>query len=269
MSISKVDDRISERLVSARLNSTPLPNFPGPLPTSLDQAYAIQSASINRWHDYVVAWKVAKLPEIDRGRFPAERLIGPVFKSSLRRVEPGACTVMPVYEGGFTAIEAEYALELGATIQPSGREYSDNELADLVDAVYGVAEIASSPIALLNAIGAMAVIPDFGGNCGLVVGPEIDDWRTAPSRSLTASVTVDGKKVGESTIEGIDQDPLQTVRALIEICSERGIQLPKGTLISTGALTGVHDMGVSSTAQVDFGLFGSFEVTFEAATPIA
>ena len=240
--ISKLDDTISERLVDARLNAELLPDFPGSLPETLEQAYAIQSASIDRWQDDVVAWKVAKLPATDRSRFPSERLMGPVFKSTICRLETDSLALMSVYEGGFAAVEAEYAL---------------------------VAEIASSPLPMLNSIGAMAVIPDFGGNCGLVIGPKISDWRAVTPRSLTVSVTIDHVKVGEAAPDAIERDPLQATRFLIELCSCRGIDLPKGTLISTGALTGVHDMEVSSTAKLDFGRFGSFKVRFEAATPIS
>lgn len=267
--ISKLDDTISERLVDARLNAELLPDFPGSLPETLEQAYAIQSASIDRWQDDVVAWKVAKLPAIDRSRFPSERLMGPVFKSTICRLETDSHALMSVYEGGFAAVEAEYALELGETIHASDKPYSDGELVDLISAVYGVAEIASSPLPMLNSIGAMAVIPDFGGNCGLVIGPKIPDWRAVTPRSLTVSVTIDHVKVGEAAPDTIERDPLQATRFLIELCSCRGIDLPKGTLISTGALTGVHDMEVSSTAKLDFGRFGSFEVRFEAATPIS
>ena len=268
-SISKPDDAVSERLVSARLSAKPLQNFPGPLPTTLEQAYAIQSASIARWQDNVVAWKVAKLPEIDRPRFPADRLIGPIFKSTIQFVERDACVVAAVFKGGFAAIEAEYALELDKTILPSDPVYADNELVNLIGAVYGAAEIASSPISDINSLGAMAVIPDFGGNCGLIVGPKIVDWRSVPAKSLTASVTVDAVKVGETTTEAIERDPLEAVKTLITICRHRGIELPRGTLISTGALTGVHDMAAPSTAHMDFGSFGSFNVRFEAASPIA
>lgn len=267
-SLSKLDDAISERLVNARLRATPLSDFPGSLPVTLEQAYAIQSASIERWQDEVVAWKVAKLPAIDRDRFPAERLIGPVFRSSIKRIASDSFAEMSVYDGGFAAIEAEYALELGETVSPSDNEYSDSELVDLVSAVYGAAEVASSPLPMINSIGAMAVIPDFGGNCGLVIGPEIPNWRSLPAGSLTTSVTIDNVKVGETTTEAIERDPLQALRFLIELCGRRGIELLKGTLVSTGATTGVHDMGVSSSSQLNFGIFGSFEVRFEAATPI-
>ena len=267
ISLSGPDDAISRRLVEARLSAEPLPGFPGRLPATLEQAYAIQSASAHRWPDEVAAWKVAKLSAADRGRFQAERLAGPIFRSSIRAVEPGSREVMTVYEGGFAAIEAEYALELGAAVPPSDKDYSDEELADLVSAVYGVAEIASSPMAVLNELGAMSVISDFGGNSGLVVGPKISGWRSLGPGSLLARVAVDGLTVGESMPEPIEQDALQALKFLIGLSARRGIGLPEGALVSTGAITGIHDVRVGSTARVDFGAFGSFDVSFQSAAP--
>lgn len=261
------DDEISRRLVDARLSAEPLPGFPGPLPVTLEQAYAIQSASVDRWPDEVAAWKVARLTPTDRARFRTERLAGPVFRSSIQTVEPGSFEAMTIYEGGFAAIEAEYALELGNTVPPSDKDYSDEELAALVRAVYGAAEIAGSPMALVNELGAMSVISDFGANAGLVIGPKISGWRSLEPDSLSVSVDVDDVTVGESAPDGIGRDPLQALRFLIGLCAGRGIKLPQGTLISTGALTGVHDVQMSSTARVDFGSFGSFEVKFEPVAP--
>lgn len=265
--LSGPNGAISRRLVDARLSAEPLPDFPGRLPVTLEQAYAIQSASVKLWPDEVAAWKVARLSPTDRARFRTERLAGPVFRSSIQTVEPGSCGVMAIYEGGFAAIEAEYALELGTEVPPSNKYYSDEELADLVRAVYGAAEIAGSPMAPVNELGAMSVISDFGANAGLVVGPKIPDWRALGPGSLSASVAVDDVTVGEATPDGIGRDPLQALRFLISLNASRGIELPEGALISTGALTGVHDVRVGSTARVDFGSFGSFEVRFEPAAP--
>ena len=265
--LSEPDAAISRRLVDARLSAEPLPDFPGRLPETLEQAYAIQSASVERWPDEVAAWKVARLSRTDRARFRTQRLAGPVFRSSIQTIKPGSSEVMAIYEGGFAAIEAEYALELGTAVPPSDKDYSDEELADLVRAVYGAAEIAGSPMALVNELGAMSVISDFGANAGLVVGPKISGWRSHMPGALSASVAVDNVTVGEATPDGIRQDPLQALRFLIGFSASRGIELPEGALISTGALTGVHEVRVGSTARLKFGSFGSFEVRFEPVAP--
>jgi len=263
VTISEGDDAISKCLVEARLNGNSLPDFPGRLPDALEQAYAIQTASIERWPDEVAGWKVAMLPPNDRKRFPAERLAGPVFRSLVYAAQPGSCTAVSVYEGGFAAVEAEFVLELGTKITPSNRSYSDEELMDVISAVYGGAEIASSPMAVAVQRGATSIISDFGVNAGVVLGPEIPAWRSLPMDSLTAAVTVDSVLVGEATAAAIPGGLLQALRFLIDLSAWRHVELPAGTLVSSGAVTGVHDVQLSSVARVDFGPFGSFDLAFE------
>ena len=265
--LSERDDAISRCLVDARMTTKPLPDFPDRLPTTLEQAYAIQSASIKRWPDAVAGWKVAMLPLPDRSRFPAERLAGPVFESKVRAVGAGSSIVMPVYEGGFAAVEAEFVLKLGAPVPPIDKNHSDDDLIGLVSGWYCGAEIASSPMAVVNERGATSIISDFGNNAGVLVGPPIADWRTRSLDEMPATVIIDNDMVGEATAAAVPGGPLQALRFLIELCAQRGIDLPAGTLVSSGAVTGVHDVKMNSVARLEFGPFGNFEVTFEPIKP--
>ena len=52
-------------------------------------------------------------------------------------------------------------------------------------------EIASSPLATLNDLGAGAVISDFGNNWGVVVGTAVSDWRGCTRSRRRASSTTD------------------------------------------------------------------------------
>ncbi len=261
--ISEQDETISRRLVDARLSTRPLREYPGQLPETLEQAYAIQSASIERWPDEVAGWKVAKLSPNDRSRFGAERLAGPVFKSLVHTVTPGSRLTVPVFDGGFAAVEAEFVLELGVEVQPTGEDYSDNELVEMISAAYAGAEIASSPMAVVNDLGATSVITDFGNNGGVVIGPKVTDWRSRLQEALSATVTVDDVVVGHKDAVTIAELPLQALRFLIGLSASRGIELSAGTLVSTGTITGVHDVRLSSTARVDFDSIGWFDLTFE------
>ncbi len=267
MRLSERDDAISRRLVDARLKAEPLDDFPDRLPTTLEQAYAIQSASIDLWPDVIAGWKVAMLPVPDRSRFPADRLAGPVFSSRVRAVEAGSTVVMPVYAGGFAAVEAEFVLELGTPVLPTGDDYSDDELIELVSAWYCGAEIASSPMAVVNERGATSIISDFGNNAGVIVGPKIPDWQTRPLDEMPVKVIVDDEMLGEMTAAAVPGGPLQALRFLIELCASRGFELPAGMLVSSGAVTGVHDVQMDSIARLEFGPFGGFEVVFEPIKP--
>ena len=260
-------DVISRRLIDARKTATALPSFPGDLPATLAQAYAIQMASIARWRDDVAGWKVGLLSPADRESFSAERLVGPVFASRVHTVDRASTKVMPIFDGGFAAVEAEFVLELGVTVLPSGKEYTNDELAEIVSAMYVGAEIASSPMADINRLGPTAVVSDFGNNAGLLLGPKVPDWSIRPLDSLLAQVTVDDVVVGNASAAAIPGGPLQALRFVIGLAAARGLELQAGTLVSTGASTGIHDVELSSVARVDFGALGWFNVTFESMTP--
>ena len=90
--------------MAARKNAKELQGFPGRLPDTLNEAYAIQAASIARWPDDVVGWKVGMVAESYRAEIAVERLVGPIFKTSIFRYEPGSTTTMPIYCGGFAAV---------------------------------------------------------------------------------------------------------------------------------------------------------------------
>lgn len=257
-------DAISTRLVAARASAQALPDFPGQVPESLSDAYAVQSASIERWPDEITGWKVGMVAKNYRSQHGAERLAGPIFKSSIVTIEPGARKSMPIFNGGFAAVEAEFVFELGTTIEPTGQDFSDQELVDRVSALHVGAEIASSPMAMVNDLGPCSIVSDFGNNAGLLVGPSVPDWSGLSPDDLTAEVTIDDVTVGTATASAIQGGLLQALRFLFDSCADRGIVLAKGTLVSTGAVTGIHEVTESSNARVDFGSYGSFEVTFES-----
>ncbi|MEL6868365.1 MAG: 2-keto-4-pentenoate hydratase [Pseudomonadota bacterium] len=261
-------DAISRKLVAARLNAQALHHFPGDLPDNLEDAYAVQSASIGRWPDDIVGWKVGMVPAEYRQSLAAERLAGPIYRSSVFDISTGDTKSMPIYSGGFAAVEAEFVLRLATTIAPVEKSWSDAELTDLVAALHVGAEIASSPMADINRLGPCCVVSDFGNNAGLLVGPSVADWSGRDPETLTAAVHVDGELVGTATANAIQGGLLQALRFLVELSATRGLTLTEGTYVSCGALTGIHDVTSASHAVVDFGEFGAFNVDFEPMVPL-
>ncbi len=229
----------------------------------MTQAYAIQSASITRWPDTVAGWKVGLLPPAAQERYSAERLAGPIFRTQIHEVAAGSSTAMPIYVGGFAAVEAEFIFRLGRAVEPVDRQWTDDELAELVAGLHIGAEIASSPMAEINNLGPTVIVSDFGNNAGLLLGPEIPDWRSVRPEDLPARTIVDGEIVGEASAAAIKGGPIGALRFIVALSTERGLELPAGTLISTGASTGIHDVEVTSTSRLEFNKYGWFEVTYE------
>jgi len=256
---------IAERFVAARMAASPLPDFPGAIPASLADAYAVQSTAMSLWPDKVAGWKVGMIPVGFRERFAVDRLAGPMFERSVVRARSGDVLTMPVYAGGFAAIEAEFILELAQTVRAdAGERYSDDELVALVKAAYTGAEVASSPLRAINDLGPCSIISDFGNNAGLIVGPEIPGWAERDPESLAVSVSIDGASVGSASAASIPGGPLAAMRFLLELSASRGLELPEGTLISSGAVTGVHEVSTESHSSIEFSEFGRFDVRFVA-----
>ena len=264
---SELDD-ISRRLVGARRNAAALARFPGVVPATLAEAYAVQTASIARWPDSVAGWKVGGIQPEYREALAAERLSGPIFRQSVVDVVPGSTLTAPIYHGGFAAIEAEFVFRLGTTVAPREARYTDADLIERVAALHVGAEIASSPMAAVNRLGPCCVVCDFGNNAGLLVGPEIPHWTDIDARAMTAAVSVDGSVVGTASAAAVEGGLLQALRFLLSLSAARGLTLPAGTLVSCGAVTGIHDVTTASSATVDFGPTGSFDVTFAAMKPL-
>ncbi len=263
LKLPESDDTISRALVDARMSATPLAAFPGAIPDTMARAYAIQSASIGRWPDTVAGWKVGLLSPQDQKRYAAERLAGPIFRSQIHEVSTGSRTAMPIYAGGFAAVEAEFVFRLGSTVEPKDRRWPDEELADVVAGLYIGAEIASSPMAEINNLGPTVIAADFGNNAGLLLGPEIPHWQDVLPEHMPAKVTVNGGVVGEASAAAIRGGPIAALRFVVALSAMRGIELPAGTLVSTGASTGIHDVETTSESRLEFGEFGWFDVTFE------
>ena len=257
--------RISESFIRARRDHRPLAEFPGDLPGSMDEGYAVQDRSIAAWDDVVAGWKIGMIPPAWRERAGDERLTGPIF-SKLVFSDSGRVHEMDVFAGGFAAVEAEFVFRLAADIAPD-ETLNDAELAERAGSLHVGVEIASSPFQGINDRGPMSVVSDFGNNNGLIVGAEIADWRGISPEDLPAAVDINGERIGRASAAGVPGGPLGALRFLTGLMARRGILLREGDLISTGAATGVHEAAPGSEARADFGPYGAIELALVGRGP--
>ncbi|MEM1380205.1 MAG: 2-keto-4-pentenoate hydratase [Pseudomonadota bacterium] len=241
---------ISERFIAARLTATPLSDFPGELPATLSDAYAIQDLSIAAWADAVAGWKVGGIPSHLQEKFGESRVSGPIFR---RTVHQAGDTVIeiPVFDGGFAAVEGEIVLQTDRDIPPGSLDADSDEVVAAVPSAFIGVELASSPLGAINDLGPPSVISDFGNNAALIVGDPIDDWGPAIA-GRTMTVSIDGATIGTAPLAPLEDGAIGAFRFLLKNCAARGITLPKGTFVSTGAVTGVHQASVGATAEVSF-----------------
>jgi 2-keto-4-pentenoate hydratase len=183
-------EAVAEDFVRARLNAEALLDFPGPIPTTLNTAYAYQDRAMALWPDHVAGWKVGRIGPPWLERVGEDRLVGPIFRRGIRLAPPEAVIEFPVFKGGFAAIEAEFVFRLGADAEPDKTLWTADEAAQLISTVHVGIETAGSPLAAINELGPTVVVSDFGNNTGLLLGPAFADWRRRPLEALTCEAFI-------------------------------------------------------------------------------
>jgi len=234
---------------TARRQARPLPDFPGDLPQTLADAYAIQEEAIGLWPDEVAGWKVAAVHPDLRARYGSARLSGPVFARSVFHVTPGDSVDVSVIRGGFIGVETEIGVIIGADILPRPEPWTMPELLAHIASVHVAMEIAGSPLLTINEIGPVAVISDFGNNTAVAIGAEIPGREAGAFDALKTEMWIDGERIGEGAATGPNGGPLDASLFLVNHLAMRGRGLRKGDVISTGATTGVHPIAIGQVAQ--------------------
>lgn len=247
---------IAARLVSARLDARALEAFPGMQPATLEQAYLVQEVAIHLWPDEIAGWKIGLVPPALREQLGSDRVAGPIFSRAVRLAN--SVVEFPVFEGGFAAVEAEFVFRIGRDAMPGKTTWTEDEASALVAALHVGVETAGSPMAFINDLGPTVVVSDFGNNAGVIIGPEVKDWRTR-LKDLRARTEIEGKTVGEGGAMGLPGGPLAGLTFLLAHLAQRNRPLRAGQYVSSGAVTGVHDIVVGQSARLSFGGEGVIE----------
>lgn len=258
--------QIAEAFVAARLSAAPVTAYPGDAPRTLKDAYAIQDRAIDLWPDQIAGWKVGRITGRLAQELKCDRLAGPIFKRSVFRAGEKPVD-MPVFAGGFAAIEAECILILGEDAPPSKLRWTHDEAKELIGDVLTGIEIASSPFAGINDLGPLVTISDFGNNNGLILGEPIQNWRALSVEDWRFQTLIDGRETGVNTAASIPGGPVESLRFLLEHTASRGLPLKKGAAISSGAVTGVHEATVGAIGAVRFAGLPQIECRLVPAQP--
>jgi 2-keto-4-pentenoate hydratase len=244
---------IAARFVDARLSSTPLADYPGDVPPDLDTAYRCQDVAISLWPDEIGGWKVGRIPPPLEDRFGSDRLAGPIFRNTIHYSDSDQPLHLPVYAGGFAAVEAEFVIVVGDDAPRDKFAWSRDEAsAMMADLRIGV-EMASSPLKTINDLGPAVIVSDFGNNAGLIVGASIKDWRSRKLESMSCEAFIEGVSVGRGGAFNLSGGPLRSLQFMLELAAKRGRPLRTGDVVATGQTTGIHDILIGQTARIAFG----------------
>ena len=186
---------IASAFLAGRAENRTLSDYPGPLPRTMTEGYAIQERAIALVEGSIGGWKVGRIPGALVDRHGDDRLAGPIWADSIRHPDSPA-TPMPILDG-FAAVEAELMIRLH---EPGDRPLSTQEVEERVSEVRLGIEIASSPFIGINEHGPAVTVSDFGNNHGLLIGPPIDDWRSIDLPRVPVSTAIDDTIMGTGTL---------------------------------------------------------------------
>lgn len=240
--------QIAHTFVTARRDGVAVPDFPGAVPATLDEAYAVQDRALAIADGVVAGWKVGRInPPLDG----IDRLSGPIFAEQVV-MATDTPVAMPVFAEGFAAAEAEFLLRIGSAFDSAKTRYTIDEARAVVDAVHVGIEIASSPFPGINALGPTVTVSDFGNNNGLVVGADADGWQDGDINAWPVELWINDGLIGAETSATMLDGPFGAVRYLLEHMAARGIALSPGQWVSTGAVTGVHPVAIGDRVEARF-----------------
>jgi 2-keto-4-pentenoate hydratase len=235
----------------------------------LKLAYQVQDFAIDLWPEPIGGWKVGRIPPALEKGLGIDRLAGPIFANTIAWAESGAVLDMPMYVGGFAAIEAEFVAVVDRDAPANKFSWSmDEALAMIRDLRIGL-EIASSPLATINEMGPTVVVADFGNNSGLIVGPSIANWRSRALDSMCCTTSVNGAQVGAGGAFNLTGGFVRSVQFLLELTARRKRPLRAGDVIATGQTTGIHDITAGQVGSTDFADDGNLSVRLTAAEAVA
>ena len=260
-------ESVAAAFVAARRAGRALPGFPGMTPASMAAGYAIQDSAIALWPDRVAGWKVGYISPERRDASGEDRLVGPIFASAVWPQAPGGNLDVPVFVGGFAAVEAEYVFRLGADAPAAKLLWTAEEALALVDGLFIGIETAGSPRATINVLGPTVVASDFGNNAGLVLGPAIADWRRIPEGQLTCETFINEVSVGRGGAGSVPGGLGAALAFALGRCARRRMPLKAGALVTTGAATGIHDILPGQQARIHFGAWGDLRCRAVPALP--
>lgn len=238
---------VAARFVAARRACEGFADYPGPLPTTLDDAYAVQAEAIAQWGTPVVGWKVGRIVGEMAQSLGENRFIGPIFAESVWRVAAGEEATFPVIDGGFGAVEAELIAQVECPA-PSGTMSPDEALATVSAWHIGI-EVAGSPCGKIDALGPLVSIAAFGNNLGLILGPQVA--LTDPD-DVTCSVILDGVDLASGRAANLPGGPSTAIAYALNKLHALGRTSADRLLISTGAITGVHPVNAGCDCTATF-----------------
>jgi 2-keto-4-pentenoate hydratase len=235
----------AQLLVAARRTGRRLERLPTSCsPVTLDDAFAIQDATVAALGENVAGWKVS----IVDGRAVRGAILGSRVFDSGAQIESATVPLL--------GVEAEIAFRFERDLT-AGR-YSHADVADAVTA-FGAIEIVDSRFSTYPDLPIMDRNADCVSNGGFVRGPAAAAWRKLDLKEIAVTLTIGGQEIVRRNGGHAAGDPLLPAVALV---NELPGGVKAGQIVTTGTYTGLNFAKPGQKVVATFAGFGAVEVSF-------
>ena len=218
----------ARRLLDARRQGAGVP-FREILPADRDGAFAIQDATVAGLGP-IGGWKVGA-KAID-----APPACAPLPAAGM--LPSGAVLQGPPWQ--LRGIEVEVAFRLGTDLDPKGRLLPRAEIVAAIGEVLPVIEVVETRLADWRLSEPLAMLADLQSHGALVLGaPAAVAPDAVDLRELEAYLAFDGQAVASARGANPAVDVWRLLAWLALHCSERGLPLRAGQIVTTGSCTGM------------------------------
>ena len=244
-------------LREARLSGEKLGDYPGPTPSSMAEAFEVQSAvrtTIGWTH---AGWKIGCTSERAQkalktdGPFP-----GPVYRE---RLFPSGAHV-PTLASNSRTTEPEIAFTMARDLPARNRAWSVDDVLDAVAAVHPSIEIVNPRLPKGFSDAVEWYVADGGLSHALVLGPGVNPLARADYAGIANRVSING----ESRYSGIASNalggPELALTWLANGLIEKGIFLRAGDVVTTGVITEVFETKIGDFVEATYDRIGKVSV---------
>lgn len=220
-------------------------------PGNMDEAYAVQEEFqklLAERHGPIAGYKIALTTPVMRQMVKVnEPVIGGIFARTVHH--SGA--VIRAADHTRLGVESEIAVRLEADLPAAKAPYTRDTVADAVGVVMAAFELIDDRKADYSKLAAhlFSSIADNSWNAGIVLGPEITDWRSLDLAAAHGRMFINDALVGEGWGRDVMGHPLEPLAWLANLFARRGKSLSKGMTIMTGSVVATKFVNPGDTVR--------------------
>ena len=234
---SRVEEAAAE-LARQHKHREPSRRLPDDLrPRGMDEAYDVQEALVGLLlsgaNRRIAGWKVALTSKVMQQLCGVDQPAAGCLLSDRIHLSGAEIRAADWLRVG---VESEIAVRLGRDLPAGGAPHDRDSVAPAISACMPAIEIIDDRNADYRELDLLTLVADNAWNGGVVLGPELTDWRAVDLEALRGRMVINGETVGEGHGRDVLGHPLESLAWLANHVNRRGAMLRAGDVVMTGSV---------------------------------